>query len=365
MPLGRQGVGSVDEAVKVLLGVRARCRWSAHRADCSCWRRPPRPASRWRRRSDLHPPRNLWLGGAGFLAGVLAVLLEWQARRVPVDRLFWGAAGGMLGVALGLGLGTALGAVVPGAGRARARALRAPAGLPGRDGDAGQAATSSRTCRSSSSPRRGGDAGGRQDPRHVGHHRRAHRGRLPDRLPGRARSWCPQFVLRELQQIADSADAAQAQPRASAASTCCQRLQRVPGVQRAHRRPRLPAGARGGPQAHRAGAGPRRQDRHQRLQPEPGRRAARASRCSTSTSWPARSSRWCCPASRCTSTSSRRARRRARAWPISTTAPWWWSSTASGYIGQTVDVDRDHVLQTAAGPHDLRPAWRTRRPRPR
>jgi len=56
-----------------------------------------------------------WLGGAGFLLGVLAVVLEWQARRIPVDRLFWGATGGMAGVILGLGLGTALGAVVPGA----------------------------------------------------------------------------------------------------------------------------------------------------------------------------------------------------------------------------------------------------------
>jgi uncharacterized protein YacL len=58
----------------------------------------------------------LWLGGAGLLLGVLVVVLEWQARRVPVDRLFWGATGGILGVAFGLGLGTALGAVVPGAG---------------------------------------------------------------------------------------------------------------------------------------------------------------------------------------------------------------------------------------------------------
>ena len=62
------------------------------------------------------PAPNAWLGGAGFLVGILAVVLEWQARRVPVDRLFWGATGGILGVAFGLGLGTALGAVVPGAG---------------------------------------------------------------------------------------------------------------------------------------------------------------------------------------------------------------------------------------------------------
>src|SRR6266568_171272 len=37
------------------------------------------------------PATNWWLAGAGFLFGVLAVLLEWQARRIPVDRLFWGA----------------------------------------------------------------------------------------------------------------------------------------------------------------------------------------------------------------------------------------------------------------------------------
>ena len=47
---------------------------------------------------------------------MLAVVLEWQGRRVPVDRLFWGAAGGITGVALGLGVGSALGAVVPEAG---------------------------------------------------------------------------------------------------------------------------------------------------------------------------------------------------------------------------------------------------------
>src|SRR4051812_37619640 len=60
--------------------------------------------------------RNAWLGAAGFLVGALAVLLEWHARRVPVDRLFWGVTGGILGVGFGLGLGSALGAVIPGAG---------------------------------------------------------------------------------------------------------------------------------------------------------------------------------------------------------------------------------------------------------
>jgi len=36
---------------------------------------------------------NYWLAGAGFLFGVLAVLLEWQARKIPVDRIFWGSMG--------------------------------------------------------------------------------------------------------------------------------------------------------------------------------------------------------------------------------------------------------------------------------
>src|SRR5262245_54694851 len=67
---------------------------------------PPLGLSEW----------NAWLGAAGLFVGVLAVLLEWRARRVPVDRLFWGVTGGILGVVLGLGVGSALGAVVPGGG---------------------------------------------------------------------------------------------------------------------------------------------------------------------------------------------------------------------------------------------------------
>src|SRR5260370_10052268 len=64
----------------------------------------------------LHAPNNLFLGGAGFLAGVLVVLLEWQARRIPGDRLFWGATGAVLGVVLVLRLAPALEAIGPGAG---------------------------------------------------------------------------------------------------------------------------------------------------------------------------------------------------------------------------------------------------------
>src|SRR2546427_9615082 len=90
------------------------------------------------------PATNWWLAGAGFLAGVLVVLLEWQARRIPVDRLFWGATGAMLGVVLGLGLGTAVGAAGPGAGALGrgvfAPLLRYPGGMggPGQRGELGE-----------------------------------------------------------------------------------------------------------------------------------------------------------------------------------------------------------------------------------
>src|SRR5260370_3569945 len=69
----------------------------------------------------LHAPNNLFLGGAGFLAGALVVLLEWQARRIPVDRLFWGATRALRGGVLGLGLGPPPAAIAPGAGALRAR----------------------------------------------------------------------------------------------------------------------------------------------------------------------------------------------------------------------------------------------------
>src|SRR5258706_5384628 len=79
----------------------------------------------------LHSPNNFFLAGAGFLAGVLVVLLEWQARRIPVDRLFLGATGAMLGVVLRLGLGTPVQAVGPGAGAPGRRLFARPLGYLG------------------------------------------------------------------------------------------------------------------------------------------------------------------------------------------------------------------------------------------
>src|SRR5256886_6802888 len=67
---------------------------------------------------------NWWLGGAGFLFGVLAVLLEWQAREIPVDRIFWGSLGGILGLGLRLRRGAALGALSPPPGARGRRRFR-------------------------------------------------------------------------------------------------------------------------------------------------------------------------------------------------------------------------------------------------
>jgi uncharacterized protein YacL len=56
------------------------------------------------------------LGGAA-LSG-LAVWLETRAERVPVERLFWGSLGGFFGLIAGLAIGTAAVSLIPSAGMA-------------------------------------------------------------------------------------------------------------------------------------------------------------------------------------------------------------------------------------------------------
>src|SRR4026209_1910382 len=175
----------------------------------------------------LHAPSNLFLAGAGFLAGVLVVLLECQARRVPLDRLFWGAIGAMLGIVLGLGPGPAVGAGGPGAG-ALGRGLfalllgylGATVTLHKRD----ELEDMSVKLFPKTAVRQEGD-------------------KILDTsviIDGRIVDVCqtgflagtllvPQFVLRELQQIADSADALK-RNRGKRGFDVLQRLQRVPRV---------------------------------------------------------------------------------------------------------------------------------------
>ena len=171
--------------------------------------------------------RNAWLGGGGFLVGLLAVLLERQARRVPVDRLFWGTIGGLLGVAFGLGLGTALAAVVPGAG-SLARGLVAlllaylgsTVALAKRD-----------ELEDVSEKLFPGSVSGRGAPKILD---------TSVIIDARIVDVCesgflegtllvPQFVLRELQQIADSSDPLK-RNRAKRGFDALQRLQRMPKV---------------------------------------------------------------------------------------------------------------------------------------
>ena len=170
------------------------------------------------------PVWNAWLGAAGLLLGVLVVVLERQARRVPVDRLFWGATGGILGMALGLGVGTTLGAVIPGAGslgRGLFGLLLAYLGatvvLAKRDELA--------------------DMSAKLFPRSAG---RPEARKILDTsviIDGRIADVCetgflegalvvPQFVLRELQQLADSADGLK-RNRAKRGFDVLERLQRV------------------------------------------------------------------------------------------------------------------------------------------
>ena len=132
-------------------------------------------------------------------------------------------------------------------------------------------------------------------PRHQRHHRRPDRRRLRDRLPRRhARHPAVRAegaaARRRLRRLAE------AQPRPPRPRHPAEDPEDV-RRRRHDLRHRLSRGPRSGPQADRARAHAPGEDRHQRLQPEQGRAAARRRRCSTSTSSPTRSSRSCCRAS--------------------------------------------------------------------
>jgi uncharacterized protein YacL len=171
------------------------------------------------------PAWNPWLGAAGLLLGLLVVVLERQARRVPVDRLFWGATGAILGMVLGLGMGSALGAVIPGAaplGRGLFGLLLAYLG-----------ATVVLAKRDELE-----DMSAKLFPRSAGSRDASKILDTSVIIDGRIVDVCesgfldgvlvvPQFVLRELQQLADSADGLK-RTRAKRGFDVLERLQRVP-----------------------------------------------------------------------------------------------------------------------------------------
>ena len=112
-----------------------------------------------------------------------------------------------------------------------------------------------------------------QGPRYQRDHRRPHRRRVPGGLP-RGHAPRPEYVFRELQQIADWCGPAQAQPRAArprrpaAPAAAARRRTELHDLDFPHIREVDRA-------ADRDRAGGRRRHRHQRLQPEQGRGAAR------------------------------------------------------------------------------------------
>ena len=164
--------------------------------------------------------------GAAVLAGIV-VWLEWRATSVAVEQLFWGAVGAFFGLIGGLAAGTAAASLVPSAGMA---GLGLPALLGAYLG--GVVAV-----------RRHGDLQAVSAVLFPSRARRFELHKILDTsviIDGRIAEICeagfidgtlvvPQFVLHELQQIADSGDA-QKRNRGKRGFEVVQRLQRMPGV---------------------------------------------------------------------------------------------------------------------------------------
>ena len=106
----------------------------------------------------------------------------------------------------------------------------------------------------------------------------------------------PQFVLKELQLVADSADSMK-RNRGRRGLDILQKIQKMSGVDVMISDIDFPEVREVDLKLIELARTLPGQDRHQRLQPEQGRAAARRRRCSTSTSSPTRSSRSCCRAS--------------------------------------------------------------------
>jgi uncharacterized protein YacL len=144
-------------------------------------------------------------GAAGSMVlGSLAVWLETRIVGVPVERLFWGAVGGFFGLIAGLAVGAAVASLIPNAGMAGV-------GLPALLGVYLGAATALR---------RRPDLAPVSAMLFPGSARRSELAKVLDTsviIDGRIADLAetgfidgvlvlPQFVLRELQQIADSSD---------------------------------------------------------------------------------------------------------------------------------------------------------------
>ena len=166
-------------------------------------------------------------GVAGAALGAVVVWLEWRATRVRVERLFWGATGAFFGLIGGLAAGTAAASLVPNAGMA---GLGLPALLGAYLGGA-------------VAVRRHGDLQAVSAVLFPSTASRPELHKILDTsviIDGRIADVCeagfidgtlvvPQFVLHELQQIADSSEGLK-RNRGKRGFDVLQRLQRMPGV---------------------------------------------------------------------------------------------------------------------------------------
>ena len=164
------------------------------------------------------------LGGS--LLGALAVWLEWRAGHVPLEHTLWGVAGGGLGLLAGYVAGTAVTSLVPGVGAA------------GRDLPELLGAYLGATV----ALRRRADLDG-LTAKLFSRGSKSELDKVLDTsviIDGRIADICetgfvdgtlivPQFVLRELQQVADSGDALK-RNRGKRGFDVLQRLQRNPKV---------------------------------------------------------------------------------------------------------------------------------------
>ena len=164
---------------------------------------------------------------AGALVGALAVLLELGAAVLAIERLFWGAVGGVLGLGAGLLVGLPVAALVPRGAGATTFALATLLG-----GYVGAATAVARLADLDGLSRRFFRAAPRR-----GHDKVLDTSAIVD---GRIADVCetgfvdgtlvvPRFVLGELQRLADSTDALR-RNRGKRGFEVLQRLQRLPKV---------------------------------------------------------------------------------------------------------------------------------------
>jgi rRNA-processing protein FCF1 len=164
---------------------------------------------------------------AGALAGAAAVLLEFGAASLAIERLFWGATGGLAGLGAGLAAGFAAAGLVPRGAEATALALAALCGAY-----VGAATALGRLADLDGISRRLFPGAGRSGSDKVLDTSAIIDGRIADVCETgfvNGALVVPRFVLGELQRLADSPDGLR-RNRGKRGFEVLQRLQRLPRV---------------------------------------------------------------------------------------------------------------------------------------